>query len=220
MLNPLRNMSITMATLRRLLSNSRFCQSGKVRTPTTPITRNFCHHTTQPRVLQAFSASKTIPIVSTSTIENVFLRGYATATTKKRATSTKKTTAKKKTATKKKAPAKKATRKTKKKTVAKKKKPVKKRKVEKRPARPKVIKVPSSRGISGYVVFLQDRLTSTSGPGSVGRLTDAVKEWRALSDTEKQVNSTLITQRTDGLIRLGTLVHNRSTHLVNRIMII
>ena len=83
----------------------------------------------------------------------------------------------------------KSTRKTKKKTVAKK-KPVKKRKVAakpKKPSRPKVLKVPSSRGISGYVVFLQDRLKSTSGPGSAGRLSVAVQEWKAFSDTEKQV---------------------------------
>ena len=211
-----------MATLRRLLSNSRFSLSGKVPTPTTLLTRNFCHRATQPRVLQALSASKTIPILSINTIENVFLRGYATTTMKKRTVSTRKTTAKKKIATKKKAPAKKATRKTKKKTVAKK-KPVKKRKVAakpKKPARPQVMKVPSSRGISGYIVFLQTHLTSTTGPGAAGRLSDAVKEWKALSDTEKQVNTATITQRTDRLIRLGTLVHNRSMRLGNRSTII
>jgi len=157
--------------------------------------------------------------VSTSSIENVFLRGYATATTKKRATSTRKTTAKKKTATKKKAPAKK----TKKKTAAKKKKPVKKRKVAakpKKPARPRVLKIPSSRGISGYVVFLQTQLKSTTGPGAAGRLSDAVKEWKALSDIEKQVKPALITQRIDKLNRLGILVRNQSMRLVNRNTII
>ena len=189
MLNPPRSMPITMATLRRLLSNSRFCQSGKVPTPTTIVTRNFCHRATPPRILQALVASKTIPILSTSTVENVMLRGYATTTTKKSATSTRKSTGKKTATKKKKAPAKKATRKTKKKTAAKK-KPVKKRKVAakpKKPSKPKVLKVPSSRGISGYVVFLQDRLKSTTGPGSVGRLSVAVQEWKALSDSEKQV---------------------------------
>lgn len=214
MLNSPRSMPITMATLRRLLSNSRL---GKVSTPTTLIARNFCHRATQPRVLQALPTSKAIPIVSTSTIENVFLRGYATTTTKKRPAK------KKTTATKKKAPAKKVTRKTKKKTVAKKKKPVKKRKVAakpKKPARPQVIKVPSSRGISGYIVFLQAQLKSITGPGAAGRLTDAVKEWKALSDTEKQVNTALIAQRTDRLNRLGTLVPSQSMHLGNKNTII
>jgi hypothetical protein len=211
-----------MAALRRLLSNSRSSLSGKVPIPTTLTTRNLSHLAIQPRVVQVLSASNAIPIVSTSTVENVFLRGYATTTTKKGATSTRKTTAKKKTATKKKAPAKKATKKAKKKTVAKK-KPVKKRKVAakpKKPARPDVIKLPSSRGISGYIVFLQTQLKSIPGPGAAGRLTDAVKEWKALSDTEKQVNIALITQRTDRFIRLGTLVRNQLMHLVNRSTII
>jgi hypothetical protein len=176
-------MPIAMATLRRLLSISRLAHSGKVPTSTTLVSRGFCHRASHYCLSRNLSVLKTIPCVSGNTGDNVILRSYATST-KKRPTSTKKTTTKRKTATKK-TPAKKS-----KKTAAKKKKVVKKRKVAKKPkkpTRPKVLDIPSSRGISGYVVFLQDRLKSVGGPGATGRLTDAVSQWKALSDSEKQV---------------------------------
>ena len=184
-------MPITMATLRRLLNPSRLSQSGKVPTSTTVVYRSICHRTIQPRLSQVLSTSRAIPIVSGSTIENVFLRSYATATKKRVSSTTKKTTAKKKTVTKKKAPAKKKAVKPKKKAakkkVVKKRKVAKKPKKPKKPARPKVLDIPATRGLSGYTVFLTDRLKSATGPGSSSRLSQAVAEWKGLSDTEKQV---------------------------------
>lgn len=172
-----------MAILRRLLSASRLSQYRKVPTSATVVSRGFCGRTIQLRLLKTLSASRAIPIVPGNTIDNVNSRNYAT---------TKKTTAKK-TTIKKKVPAKKTTTKKavkKSKSKAVKKKVVKKRKVAKKPkkpTRPKILDIPSPRGVSGYVVFIQERLKTVTGPGAPGRLSNAVTEWKALSDAEKQV---------------------------------
>lgn len=178
MLHTPKNMQSTVATLRRLLSTARFSPSRKVPNSTTLLARNFCHRTFHSRLVQLVSAPRPlppdIPIVSGSPVKGVILRSYA-ATTKKG--TSKKTTAKKK-ATKKKP--KKPT----KKKVAAKRKVVKK---PKKPTRPKVLDIPSPRGLSGYSVFIQNELKSSTGPGPANRLSDAVQQWKALSDTEKQV---------------------------------
>jgi len=166
-----------MATLRRLIGNSRVSQFGQS-SPITLVARGFCHRSVKPR-LSAVEKS----------FDGVLVRSYATATkrkapAKKKTTTTRKTT-KRKTATKKKTPAKKA-KKPKKKAV---KKVAKKRKVAKKPkkpVRPKVQNMPSSRSISSYVVFLQSALKSVTGPDPTSRLRNAVSQWKALSDAEKQ----------------------------------
>jgi outer membrane biosynthesis protein TonB len=138
-------------------------------------------------------ASSTSVFDSNATLENVFLRGYATATKKKpspkksttRKTTTKKTTTKKTAAKKKKPAAKKA--KPKKKAA---KKVVKKKKAKKpvKPVRPKVRPLPSPRGLSSFVVYLQSQLKSSTGPDAAGRLKAAVASWKSLSDAEQEVH--------------------------------
>lgn len=104
-------------------------------------------------------------------------RGYATTTTKPKRKTTVKKTVTKKTIKKAKKPKKKVVKKPKKRVA---KKPVK-------VLKPKVAKLPSRYGISGYAMFLKNALSSTSGPGAAGRLTDASAQWKALSDSEKEV---------------------------------
>jgi hypothetical protein len=120
------------------------------------------------------SASKTlssdIPFPPGSAVEGVILRGYAT-TSKKRTSAKKKVTKKKA-----KKPAKK--------------KAATKRKVAKKPkkpTRPKVLDIPSSRALSGYTIFIQDQLKLSTGQSAASRLIDAVEHWKSLSDFDKQV---------------------------------
>jgi outer membrane biosynthesis protein TonB len=138
-------------------------------------------------LLTSKTLSADIPVVSGPTIDGFLVRSYATTTKKKPATKTKPAT-KKKTTTKKKAPAKKKAAAKKPKKVAKK-KPVKKKVAKKpaKPTRPTVLAAPSARGLSGYVVYIQNHLKSTSGPGGPERLSEAVTQWRSLPDAEKQV---------------------------------
>jgi outer membrane biosynthesis protein TonB len=130
--------------------------------------------------------SADIPVVSGSTIDSFLVRSYATTTTKKTATK-KKPATKKTTTTKKKAPAKKKAAVKNPKKVAKKKAIKKVAKKPAKPTRPTVMAAPSPRGLSGYVVYIQNHLKTTPGPGGPDRLSEAVREWRNLSDSEKQV---------------------------------
>ena len=181
MFHSTRGMPSAMAALHRLLCRSRFSRSGKVPTPTSVISRAFSQHSSLLLTSRIFSAD--IPIVRGPTIDNLLVRSYATATTKKS------TTAKK--TTKKKAPAKKKAAKKPKKKAVKKKAPKKKAETKpKKPTRPKVLAAPSGRGISGYVVYIQNHLKSSSpGLGGPNRLTEAVQRWKELSDAEKDVPS-------------------------------
>src|SRR5271170_1400176 len=154
MLHSTRSMPTTMATLHRLLDKSRLTRSGKVPTPTSVISRAFSQ---RPSLLLTSKALSTdISAVAVPTIDSLLVRSYATATRKKPA-SKKKSTTKKKTPAKKKAAAKKP------KKAAKKKAPKKKKVAKKptKPTRPHVLKAPSERGISGYVVYIQNHLKTT-----------------------------------------------------------
>jgi hypothetical protein len=181
-----------MTTLRRLVGPPRLSKVG-VSSPITLVARGICHRTVQPRLY----ASRTPVVDSSATLENIFLRGYATTTKKKpgpkktttRKPTTKKTTKKtaaKKTAAKKKKPAAKKA-KPKKKAV---KKVIKKKKAKKpvKPVRPKVTPLPSPRALSGFVVYLQNELKSSTGPDAAGRLKTAVASWKSLSDAEQEVH--------------------------------
>jgi outer membrane biosynthesis protein TonB len=185
MLHSTRSMPTTMPTLHRLLGKSRLTRSGKVPTPTSVISRAFSQCPSL--LLTSKTLSADIPVVSGPTINSFLVRSYATTTAKKSATK-KKPATKKKTTTKKKAPAKKKAAAKKPKKVAKK-KPIKKKVAKKpaKPTRPTVLAAPSARGLSGYVVYIQNYLKSTPGPGGPDRLSEAVREWRSLSDAEKQV---------------------------------
>lgn len=181
MFHSTRGMPSAMATLHRLIGKARFTPSGKVSTPTSVISRAFSQRSSVLLTSRIFSAD--IPIVTRPTIDNLLVRSYATAT-KKKSTTAKKTT-------KKKAPAKKKAAKKPKKKAVKKKTPKKKAETKpKKPTRPKVLAAPSGRGISGYVVYIQNHLKSSSpGLGGPNRLTEAVQRWRELSDGEKDVPS-------------------------------
>jgi outer membrane biosynthesis protein TonB len=161
-----------MASLRRLVGNVRLAHGSAA----TLVVRGICHRTVQPSLAKYASVN--------------LARGYATATK----TKTTKTATKKKPAAKKaKKPAAKKAKKPKKK-VAKKKvvKKVAKKRVKKpvKPVKPKATRLPSSRAISGYMVYLQNQLKSASGPNATLRLQNAVSQWKALSDTEKEVHPT------------------------------
>jgi len=72
------------------------------------------------------------------------------------------------------------------------KKVVKKKKAKKpvKPVRPKVRPLPSPRGLSGFVVYLQTQLKSSTGPDGAGRLKAAVASWKSLSDAEQETYKT------------------------------
>lgn len=178
MLQSTRGVPSTMATIQRLLGKSRFTGSGKVPTPTLVVSRAFSQRPSLLLASRTFSVN--IPVVTESTVDNLLVRSYATATRKK-------TTTKKKAPAKKKAAAKKP-KKPKKKAEKKKPKAKKAPAKPKKPLRPRPLPVPSGRGISGYVVYIQNHLKSTSGPGGPTRLSEAVRQWKTLSDAEKQVS--------------------------------
>ena len=157
MLNPQRSMSYAVASLRRLITTSRASQSGKVQIPSILASRGFCHRASLAKPLLASPIATARLVVS---------RGYATTTVKK---------PKRKTAAKK--PKKKVAKKPKKRVA---KKPAKL-------AKPKILKVPTKYGISGYSLFMQSTLASSTGPGINERFSGASAQWKALSDAEKEV---------------------------------
>jgi hypothetical protein len=172
-------MPTTVAILRRLIiSKSRPFHSGRIPTSTNSlVARSFWHPVAQPRFVQSSHARKTLSsnilLVSANALDTNVLRGFAT-TTKKRTTAKKKTTIKKKVTKRAKKPKKKVRK------VAKK---------PKKPTRPKILDIPPARALNGYNVFIQSQLKTVTGAGAANRLTDAVAQWRALSDSEKQVRS-------------------------------
>ena len=167
-------MSYAVASLRRLITTSRASQSGKVQIPSILASRGFCHRASLAKPLLASP-------IATARLVDAVSRGYATTTVKK----PKRKSATKKTAVKKKTTAKKAAKKPKKKVA---KKP--KKRVAKKPAKlakPKILKVPTKYGISGYSLFMQNTLASSTGPGINERFSGASAQWKALSDAEKEV---------------------------------
>jgi len=210
MLHSTRSMPTNVATLHRLFGKSRLPRSGKVPTPISVISRVFSQRPSL--VLTSKTLSANIPVLSGPTIDSFLVRSYATAAKKKSASA-------KKTATKKKAPAKKKAAAKKPKKAVKKKTPKKKKVAKKptKPSRPHVLTAPSGRGISGYVVYIQNHLKTTPGAGGPNRLSEAVKEWKNLSDAEKQVLSPpFFLPETDFFSRLGKLALNLSMKLENR----
>lgn len=170
-------MSITVATLRRL---TRFVTSTNVPRPTAAlVTRAFSLCSANSSPLEPVVATRTYSAglchESCQLLDGHMVRGYATATKKKRGSTKKKTGTKKKTPKRKaaKKPAKKKARK-----VAKK---------PKKPSRPKVLNIPSQRAVSAYVVYIQSQLHSVKGGDPKTRLTDIAAQWRALSEAEKDV---------------------------------
>ena len=177
-------MSMSMAGLRRLITETRsskfpdFSNISK-----TLVARTFVQRAIASRVLQSTqntqATSVTLPAQLTTTFDNAILRTYATTTRKR--TTTKKTTTKKKTAARKKT-AKKPAKKAKKKAVKK----------AAKPTRPKTMKLPSPRGISGYVVYIQEQMKGASGD-IASRFRNVSASWKALSETEKDVSALLLT---------------------------
>lgn len=181
-------MPMSMAGLRRLITETRSSKFPNFsNTSKTLVARTFAQRAIASRVLQSAqntqATSVTLPSQLTTTFDNAILRTYATTTRKR--TTTKKTTTKKKTAGRKKTakkPAKKPVKKAKKKVV---KKPAK-------PTRPKTMQLPSPRGISGYVVYIQEQMKGASGD-IAARFRDVGTSWKALSETEKDVSILLLT---------------------------
>ena len=164
---------MSMAALRHL---ARLTQSGKVPTSTSfLVTRAFSQCIISPSllrpVLTARTCSTRITRLAGASRDGFLRRCYVTATKKKTIVKKKKTTVKRKTRAKK--PIKKKARK-----VAKK---------PKKPSRPKVLDIPSPRGLSGYTVFLQSQLQSVKGVSAKDRIAEVGAAWRALSDPEKEV---------------------------------
>jgi hypothetical protein len=170
-----------MLALRQVLTEARSSNFWKVGTSTSFVARAFSQRTIGSQLLKSAQSSQTTsvttPNASISALGTSLLRSYATTTRK---STTKRTTTKRKTAVKKK-PKKKPKKKVAKKKVAKKpKKPAK-------PTRPKVMNLPSPRGLSPYAVFLSERVKTATAQRIVDRFREVSAAWKSLSDAEKEV---------------------------------
>ena len=209
MLHPTRSMQSTIAALCRLVSKSRMTTSEKVPTATSAFSRAFSQRPSLLLTSKILRAEP--PVFAGPTIDGFLVRSYATATKKKSSSTKKSSTTKKKASPKKKAAKKPKKRAAKKKAVKKKvaKKP-------KKPTRPKTVDAPSGRGISGYVVYVQNQLKSIPGPGGSSRLSEAVQKWKALSEAEKEVFSLSSASHIDFFSRPGKPERNLSMQPENK----
>jgi hypothetical protein len=172
-----RSMPMTLSsTLRRLLTDARASKFRKVPSSTSLFVRAFSHRTIGSRLLKPSTGSQATSVITPNApaVNNVVFRSYATTTRKPTAKKTTKKTTKRKTAAKKKKPVKKV---------------AKKRQVKKaeKPKRPKLTKLPSGRGISGYTLFVSENLNSQTGQDAISRMKSVSASWKALSDSEKAV---------------------------------
>jgi len=179
-----RSMPMTMSTLRRFLAEARSTKFGKIPTSTSLVARAFSQRAIGSRLLTSINGTQSTAVTTSNAssliIDRAFLRSYVTATKKK--STTKKTT--KKAAAKKK-PAKKTAKKTTKKT---KKTGTKKAAKPKTPKFPRVRKLPPSRAVNSYALFVTEEMKHVTGHADIGsRAKEVAARWRALSDAQKNV---------------------------------